>query len=144
MALAAPPVCYSEQFPNVPNPEAPTVPELIAAKWAAGDLRPEQMPGLAADLLEAGFDTPSMCRLAGAMHARCRADVQDLVVKMSSELGIKVPDSEADAKMIATRQLAREVIAGTRNPWKAAAELERLWSYDIWWKAEAEGTVPRA
>jgi hypothetical protein len=70
-AFYAPPVCYSERFPDVPVPKAPTVPELLAARWIAGDLRPEQTPGIAADLLEAGLDTPSMRKLAGEIHVRC-------------------------------------------------------------------------
>jgi hypothetical protein len=131
-ALGAAPVRYSEKFPDVPKPTAPTVPELLAARWVAGDILPEQAPGIAADLLESGLDTPSMRRLAGEMHVSCWADVQDLVVNMLNELGVTVPDSEAVAKLLSSRQIAREVIAGMRNPWKAASELERLWGFEIW------------
>jgi hypothetical protein len=131
-AFHATPVSCSEKFPEVPKPTAPTVPELVAARWAAGDIRPEQTPGIAADMLESGLDTPSMRRLAGEMRVGCRADVEELVVKMLNELGVKVPDSEVEAKMLSTRQIAREVIAGMRNPWKAATELERIWQYEIW------------
>jgi hypothetical protein len=126
------PVCYSEEFPDVPKPTTPTTPELIAARWAAGEIRPEQTPGLAADMLESGLDTPSMCRLAGEMHVGCRADVEGLVVEMLKELGVKIPDSEVEAKALSTRQIAREVIAGMRNPWKAAQELKSIWQYEIW------------
>jgi len=131
-AFAAPPVCYSEKFPQVPKPAARTLPELFAARWAAGDVRPEQTPVIAADMLELGLDTPSMRRLAGEMHVRCRSDVEDLVVKMLNELGVKAPDSETEAKMVSTSQIAREVIAGMRNAWRAVSELERIWGYEIW------------
>lgn len=131
-AFDAPPVCYSEMFPDVPKPEQSTVPELIAARWVASDLRPEQTPGIAADLLEAGFDAPSLRRLAGEMQVGCRADVEELVVKMLNELGVEVPDSAVEAMMQATRQIAREAIAGTRGSWKAASALERMWGHDIW------------
>jgi hypothetical protein len=131
-AFHALPVCYSEKFPDVPKPSSHAMPELVAARWAAGDIRPEQTPGMAADMLESGLDTPSMRRLAGEMLVGCRADVEELVVKMLKELGVEVPDSEVEAKMLSTRQIAREVIAGMRNPWKTAAELERIWHYEIW------------
>jgi hypothetical protein len=131
-AFDAPPACYSAKFPDVPAPRQSTVLELIAARWIAGDIWPEQTPGIAADLLEAGLDTPSVRRLAGEMNVRCQADVQDLVVKMLNELGVKVPSSEAEARLFSTQQIAREVVAGMRNPWKAASEVERLWGYEIW------------
>lgn len=130
--IHAPPVCYSEKFPDIPKPTAAAVPELFAARWAAGDIRPEQTPGIAADMLESGLDTPSMRRLAGEMRAGCRADVEELVDKMLKELGVKVPDSEVEAKMLSTRQIARKVIDGMQNPWKAVSELKRIWGYDIW------------
>lgn len=131
-ALYAPPVCYSEKFPGIRKPKPATAPELIAAKWASGEIYPEQTPGIAADLLESGLDTPSMRRLAGEMRVGCRADVEDLVVRMLKELGVKVPASETQARMLATRQIAREVVAGMRNPWKAASDLERIWTHEIW------------
>jgi hypothetical protein len=131
-AFQTPPVCYSEKFPDVPKPAKPITPELIAARWAAGDIRPEQTPGLAADMLESGLDTPSTRMLAGEMRVGCRADVEALIVKMLRELGVKVPDSEVEAKILSTRQIAREVIAGMRNPWKAAHELKSIWQYEIW------------
>jgi hypothetical protein len=131
-AFYSPPVSYSEKFPEIPKPIALTVPEILAVRWASGEILPEQAPGIAADLLESGLDTPSMRRLAGEMHVKCLADVQSLVIKMLGELGVKVPNSEGEAKLLSTRQIAREVIAGMRNPWKSASELERIWSYEIW------------
>jgi len=131
-AYDSPPVCYSTQFPEVPGPKVLTEPELVAARWAAGDIHPEDAPGIAADLLESGLDTPSMRRLAGEMCVRCTADVEPLVTRMFRELGVEMPASAEDAKQRATRQIAREVIAGTRNPWRAGDGLYRIWSYEIW------------
>jgi len=52
---------------------------------------------------------------------------------MFRELGVEFPKSDLDAKHQTTRQIAREVIAGMRNPWNAAADLHRFWSYEIWY-----------
>jgi hypothetical protein len=158
-AFYAPPVSYSGRFPSVPVPKAPTVPGLLAARWISGQIRPEQTPGIAADLLEAGFDTPSMRRLAGEMRVQCTADVQNLVVKMLNELGIKLPESGIEARMLSTQQIAREVVAGMRNPWNAASEIQRLWGHEVWHQKDladiaqlldaldsgriARGTLPR-
>jgi hypothetical protein len=131
-AFYAPPISYSEKYPNVPKPKTLTELDLLAARWACGVVWPEKMPGIAADLLESGLDSPSLCRLAGEMHVRCIADVQEIVEKMFRELGVELPASEVVAKQQTSLQIAREVIAGMRNPWKAATELDRIWSYEIW------------
>jgi hypothetical protein len=132
-AFYSPPISYSDQFPEVPRPKVFTEPEHLAARWVAGYIRPEQTPAIAADLLESGLDTPSMRRLAGEMRVRSIEDVEPLVKKMFRELGVEFPKSDLDAKHQTTRQIAREVIAGMRNPWNAAADLHRFWSYEIWY-----------
>jgi hypothetical protein len=131
-AFTAPPTSYSNEYPNIPKPRALTELDQLAARWAAGEIWPEKMPGMAADLLEAGMDSPSMRRLAGEMHVRRIADVQEIIEKMFRELSVELPGSNIAAKHQTSIQIAREVIAGMRNPWKAAAELDRLWSYEIW------------
>jgi len=131
-AFYASPISYSEKYPDISKPTPLTEPEVLAARWASGEIYPEKMPGIAADLLESGLDSPSMRRLAGEMHVQRIADVQEIVEKMFREIGVELPASEAEAKQCTSRQIAREVIAGLRNPWKAAAELHRIWSYEMW------------
>ena len=92
----------------------------------------EKMPEMAANLLESGLDSPSMRRLAGEMHVRRIADVQEIIEKMFCELGVKLPASEVEAKQQTSVQIAREVIAGQRSAWKAASEMQRIWSFEIW------------
>jgi hypothetical protein len=82
------------------------------------------MPGIAADLLEAGFDTPALRRLAGETQTNGSAEVEFLVGRTFRELGIRYPLKEEEAKLIASRQIAREVIAGSRNARAAANHLE--------------------
>lgn len=117
------PISCADKFPDVPKPEPRLTPQLLAAQWVVGDLRGEDMPSLAADLLEAGFDTPVLRRLAGENPVHSTADVKELVDKMFLELAVPCPISETEAKMLLTRQIARDVIAGKRNPWAATTHL---------------------
>lgn len=88
------------------------------------------MPRVAADLLEAGHDTPALICLAGEINVRSSADVAPLVDQMFRELGVRYPIAETEAKLIASRQIAREVIAGERNAWAAANHLEiAIWGW---------------
>lgn len=118
-----PPISYADKYPEVPKPEPRLSPTLIAAKWISHDLHGEDMPSLAADLLESGLDMPSMRRLAGEMHVACSADVEELVGRMFRELSVPYPFSERKALLIDSRQVAREVIHGYRNAWAAASHL---------------------
>jgi hypothetical protein len=120
----------AETFPEVPLPDDPLSPPLLASRWVSGDLRGEDMPGIAADLLEAGYDSHSLRRLAGEMDASNSAALEPLVGAMFRELDVKYPMSEGAAKIILSRQIAREVIAGKRNPWVAANHLEiAIWNW---------------
>ena len=82
------------------------------------------MPGIAADLLEKGFDSPSLRRLAGELYVQNRCDIEGLVGAMFHELDVVYPLPEQTAKLMISRQIGREVIAGTRNAWEAASYLE--------------------
>jgi hypothetical protein len=117
-----PPISFAEDHPDVPKPNSPLSPEWLAVQWLGGDLHGEQMPELAVALLEAGYDTPMLRRLAGEI-AHCRADVEELVEKVFRELGVAYPKSEREVKTLRSRQIAREVIAGKRNAWAAASVL---------------------
>jgi hypothetical protein len=119
-----PPSSVASEYPEVPLPESSLSPMILAARWASHDLYGEDMPGIAADLLEAGFDTPTLRRLSGEMQISNSADAEPLVNGMFRELGVPYPLRALEAKFIASRQLAREVIAGHRNGWAAASHLE--------------------
>ncbi len=50
--------------------------------------------------------------------------------KIPGELDVNYPMSEREAKIIVSREIAREVIAGKRNPWAAANHLEiAVWDW---------------
>jgi hypothetical protein len=120
----SPPESSLDLYPDVPPPDSPISPIMLAARWAGGELHGEDMPGIAADLLEVGVDTPSIRCLAGELQIRCRADAEPFMIAMFRELGVVYPLSEEDAQLVVTRQIAREVIAGKRNAWAAASHLE--------------------
>ncbi len=119
-----PPSSSASEYPDVPPPEAPLSPMILEARWASHGLYGEDMPGIALDLLEAGFDTPALRRLAGETQISNSADAEPLVGRMFRELGLPYPLQEQQARWIVSRQLAREVIAGHRNAWAAASHLE--------------------
>ena len=127
--FCSPPKRYSEQFPDVPAPDTLLSPEILAARWIAGDLHPEDMAALAADLLEAGCDTPALCRLAGEMGVSRSSDIAELVAQVFRELEVEFPIPERSAKIMLTRQIARQVIFGQRNAWQTARYLLRLWDW---------------
>jgi len=120
-----PPISYSKNFPEIPEPEPKLSPPLLAAEWVRGELHAEDTPTLAADLLESGVDTPAIRRLAGEMHVGSSANVEGIIGQMFLELNVKYPMSGAEALLIYLRQVAREVIHGKRNAWAAASHLEK-------------------
>lgn len=125
-----PPTSLAELYPDVPAPDPSYAPHLLAARWTVNDLYGEDMPRIAADLLEAGYDAPSIRRLAGEMNVRSCSDVESLIERMFGDLAVRYPLSHKEANLIASRQIAREVIAGIRNPWAAANKLEiSIWGW---------------
>ena len=130
---AEPPRPFAEEYPDVPKPYPPLAPQLLAAKWTCHDIYGEKMPSIAADLLETGYDSPSLRRLAGETQVTCSADVEGLVAKMFHEFSVPYPIPEDEAREILTKQVAREVIAGKLNPWNAAGRTE-IW---VWYGTDS-------
>ena len=127
-----PPTSLAGLYPNVPTPDPSYAPYLLAARWAVHDLFAEDVPGIAIELLEAGYDAPAVRRIAGEMNVRSSSDVESLMERMFGEFAVRYPLSHMEANLIVSRQIAREVIAGIRNPWAAANKLE----ISIWgWRA---------
>ena len=120
----SPPRSFVDRFPSVPPPDEALSPIMLAARWSTHDLYGEDMPRVAADLLELGIDTPSLRRLAGETGITHSADVEPLVAAVFRELGVDYPLSGGKAELVFSRQVAREVIHGRRNAWDAAGQLE--------------------
>jgi hypothetical protein len=125
------PISVAEKYPDVPAPDPPLSPDILAARWRSHDLYGEDMPRIAADLLEAGHDTPSLRRLAGEVNVRSSSEVEPLVQRVFNELGVHFPNTQDKANLIASRQIAREVISGIRNAWAAANHIEiAVWGWE--------------
>jgi hypothetical protein len=121
---ATAPRSFASLYPEVPLPDVALSPILLAAQWMSHELYGQDMPKVAIDLLEAGYETPAMIRLAGETEITHSSDAEPLVGAMFRELGVQYPLSDLTAKLIATRQIAREVIAGVRNSWAAVSHIK--------------------
>jgi hypothetical protein len=108
------------------SPQSKLDPVLIASRWICGDLLPEDVPNIAIELIEAGHEESSVCRVAAEFHVNSRDDVETLLKRMFSELGVEYPISLENARQTVARQIAREVVANKKDPWTAATQLDRI------------------
>lgn len=96
-------------------------PELVAARWYSGNLGKEDLPKLAQDALEAGFDGKSLRRLA-SLDLNDLADVDRFIEGALEEMG-----APHLTKRVALLRLVGETLeqtlAGLRNPYEAAKEV---------------------
>jgi hypothetical protein len=106
--------------------------ELLAALWTVNEIRSEELPPLAADLLEVGYDGKYLRRLAGETVAATRADVAELADKAFAQLGVPEPMDVAAANRLITRSLAEKVLNHQLEPAKAVLDIS--WLYD--WSLE--------
>jgi hypothetical protein len=121
-----PPRNFTEAIPSLQPPLPRYAPELLAARWTAHDLRCEDWPAHAADLLAGGYDTPSLRVLAGEMHVASAAEIESLVCQVLRELHVPYPIPEITAVRLMAREIARAALAGQKNAWRAARELAFL------------------
>lgn len=116
-------------FAHVPPPSPEMTIELFAAQWICEAIHGEDTPARAADFLEAGYDSPSLRRLAGETQVACSADVAELMRRVIRDFELPDPFSLRHARLLLTRQIARKVIAGLQDPWLAASQVEGIWGW---------------
>ena len=112
---------------DVPTPESNTSIRLIAARWTCDLLHAEDIPIVAADLLEAGIDSPMVRRLAAETKPSCRSDIEDLMVRFFQEFDLIDLREIRAAKLYLSRHIAREIISGKRDLWGGSWDFECLW-----------------
>lgn len=82
------------------------------------------MPSFAADALEAGFDGPSLRRLAGLLKPTA-GDVGDLFESALREIGTIKVQSHEQAIVLLSRQTAMDIVEGRIEPVHGADILAR-------------------
>jgi hypothetical protein len=117
------------RYPDVPPPEQRLSLEMLVARFVCGDIYGEDTPEIAADLLEAGYDTPSLRRLAGETDVHNHADASAYIDRIAREAGLPVPFPLRQAQMLVTRHIAREVISGQLDLWRAVGDFEATWGW---------------
>jgi hypothetical protein len=96
-------------------------PDLFVAKWYCSRVGPEDMPGFAADALEAGYDGPALRRLAGLMKPTSR-EVDNLFQSALREIGTKIQSKE-QAVFALSRITAANIVDGRLDPIEGAGIL---------------------
>ena len=121
-----------------PPPMSRLDPALLAARWTCGDLLPENVPGIAVELIEAGQENSAVYRVAAEDRVYSRDQIEILVQRLFVALGVSYPMSLEGARQTVAWQIAREVAAGLRDPWTAAAQLDRVVPH---WEAKDENVL---
>ncbi|MFJ6797107.1 hypothetical protein [Streptomyces sp. NPDC091268] len=98
------------------DPDSPVrteYPPLVQAAWLyqADQVCPEDLPMTAAEALAMGWDTPTLCELAGLPRHADPRDIRDTFEQALEELGITLPDRHL-ARRYALRRLAARCTAG--------------------------------
>ncbi|MCX4451351.1 hypothetical protein [Streptomyces sp. NBC_01789] len=107
----------------------------VACRYQADEIRPEDLPMIAAEALAAGLDTPTLCELAGWPRNADARDIREAFEQALAEAGIGLPDRGL-ARRHALRRMAARLIAGEMTP----AEL----ATDDWWETEVETAAEQA
>jgi hypothetical protein len=98
-------------------------PATVAWKYAANLICVEDLPMVAAHLLAAGHDSPSLRDLAGRSRHEHPAETHQLFGHAMEELGFQIPDHET-AERCLLHHMAAQLSADAMSPAEAAA---RVW-----------------
>ena len=93
------------------------------AFWKMGLLSSEQLPAIAAEALEVGFDCLSLRVLAGETD-HIGSTVDPLFSRAINELEIPIPDHRTAAKVVAACYAAG-ILDGTWSPYEGARKIWR-------------------
>jgi len=100
-------------------------PNLFVAKWHCSQAGPEDLPAFAADALEAGYDGPSLRKLAGLVQPTYR-DVGNLFEKALLEIGTIKIQTHKQAVVALSRITAADIVGGRVDPVEGAGILSGL------------------
>jgi hypothetical protein len=113
----------------------------IEAKLALGRISPENMPKVAWDALEAGYDGPAVRRMA-AFNIPTGFEVDAILPGFLQETAMRAISQEEAAIRVAC-DLAHEIIDSRKDPLPYAETFYRLWiSCDYTRELGSLGTLP--
>lgn len=95
--------------------------ERVAARWYSGLLKKEDLPELARDALEAGFDGRSLRRIAG-LELNDLTDIDKFIDAALGEMGVPKLTKRAALLKVA-KETFEQTVAGARNPYEGAREV---------------------
>lgn len=125
--------------------------KLVEAQLALELIASEDMPRIAWDALEAGFDGTAIRRLA-ALDRPTYFEVAEVLPRVRQELGLSQVTTEQAATRVSI-QIARQILASGDDPMNHLRDFESLWSragypqglgelgtlYDDVWIARTQG-----
>jgi hypothetical protein len=98
-------------------------PTRVAARWYFGELMHEDLPAIAIEALEHGYDGPMLRRLAGLTRPTSRDIRVEEIDGAFREMGIAAPSPDARSATTLAVETARAVASGLQNPFDAAAHI---------------------
>lgn len=113
----------------------PFSPQLVHARWEFGLLPNEELPRLAQDVLEIGYDGKYTRRIAGLIQPNW-FDLQPLIAGFFAELGIEASLTQEQAGRVLALLIAQAIVEGRVRPYEGARFIayevaNNLWGNDL-------------
>jgi hypothetical protein len=109
----------------------PFSPQLIQARWVLDKLPSEEVPRLAQDALEIGYDGKNMRQIAGLMQPN-NAELQPLVPGFLAEMGLAATLSREEAGWLLARLVAEAISEARITPYEGARFIWREIANELW------------
>jgi len=109
----------------------PFAPQLIQARWVLGKLPSEEVPRLAQDALELGYDGKNTRRIAGLIQPNS-AELQPLMAGYLTELGVMTGLSREQAGWSLARLVAEGIVEAWISPYEGARFIWREIVNELW------------
>jgi hypothetical protein len=109
----------------------PFSPQLIQARWVLGKLPSEDVPRLAQDALEIGFDGKNIRRIAGLLQPS-EADLHPLMTGFFTELGVGTAPSGEEAGWMLARGVVEGILEARIAPYEGARFIGREIVLELW------------
>jgi hypothetical protein len=119
----------------------PFSPELIHARWEFGKVATEDIPKLAQDALERGYDGENIRKVAGLV-APTYFDLQPLKNGFLRELGITQQLSNRDAGLLLSRLIADGIAKGQIAPYEGSSFIWREIANELWHPERPQQLLP--